>query len=89
MILVRKTAEEASFASQINVGFGTRVDLRRDMDKDRAIGFILRERKNRVPRPGGFSPRHSNAKKPQNRLTSADGVWDTGSAIKSEMTDVL
>ena len=42
---ISKAVEEASFASQTTLGFGTRVDLRRDMIKDRVIGFILLKKK--------------------------------------------
>jgi hypothetical protein len=41
VIFVCKAVEETSFASQTTLGFGTRLDLHRDMIEDRAIGFIL------------------------------------------------
>ena len=41
LILVYKAIEGVSFASHATLGFGARVDLRRDMIKDRSIGTIL------------------------------------------------
>ena len=55
MIFICKIIEEASFASQITLGFGTRVDLRRDMIKDRSIRAIPPKKKKRVPRPENYA----------------------------------
>ena len=43
--MVFKAVEGASFASQATLGFGIRVDLRRDMIEDRSIRAILLKRK--------------------------------------------
>ena len=45
VILVRKAEERLSFASQATFGFIMRVDLRRDMIKDRSIRAILPKRR--------------------------------------------
>ena len=45
LILICKAVEGVSFTSHATLGFGARVDLRRDMIEDRSIGTILPKKK--------------------------------------------